>query len=47
MRERAEAIGATLLLSSDASRGTTIELSVPAEVAFEPDASYTPDWKSA
>ena len=38
MRERAERIGARLCVLSKVTRGTEVELSVPARIAFEPNS---------
>lgn len=47
MRERADRIGARLQVMSRASAGTEIELSVPANIAFQSMSARKPRWFSA
>ena len=42
MRERAQRIGGSLRIRSRAAAGTEVELRIPAQVAFEPQASRWP-----
>ena len=42
MRERATRIGAVLKISSNASAGTEIQLSIPSHIAFNPSPSESP-----